>query len=287
MTFAARDVAAEPTHKLVTRDLPGVKDGDPAGGVTAENRAVGVLLEYGDAVHLRVDSKHGQFETIRSEFARVPESEQVFVGSERVYRASLPGDRPLVESVLEISAGDTAEWVDRTFYLDAFAILTDESWLYHSIPHETHIRECNASEHDELVAALNETLESVPGSAVVPADGFVSWTIGGVTYELDWDSLHRYAGADSHAMYDLERLQRVCVQTPEAVLRLDWSPASAESLLQRAWWWVVNSESATPPTRVRVPDGERANAVLDAFDRLRSALDYSYEVGNSDRSSDE
>lgn len=286
MTFPVRDGTAEPTHKLVTRDLPGIKDWDPSGGVTAENRAVDILLEYGSAVYLQIDPKHGQFETIRSELARVPESEQVFIGSEREYRASLPGDRPLVESVLDIAAGDTDEWTDRTFYLDSFAILTEGSWLYHSVPHETHIRECNASEHDGLVAALNEALKQVPGSAVVPADGVVSWTIDSVTYELDWDSLHRDSDTHGHAAYDLERLQRIGVQIPEAVFRLNWRPASAESLLRRIWWWVVNSESATPPTRVRVPDGERANAVLDAFDQLRSALDYSYEVGNSDSSSD-
>lgn len=287
MTFTARDATAEPTHQLVTRDLSGVKDWDPAGGVTAENRAVGVFLEYGSAVHLQIDSKHGQFERVRSELARVPESERLFVGSEREYRVSLPADQPLIESVLELPAGDTDAWTDRTFYLDAFAVLTEGSWLYHSIPHETHIRECNASEHDGLVAALNEALEQVPGSAVVPVDGVVSWTSDGVTYELEWDSLHRDSETDGHVAYDLERLQRVGVYLPKTVLRLDWSPASAESLLRRTWWWVRNSESATPPTHARVHDEEQAIAVLDALDHLRSALDYSYEVGNPDSSSDE
>ncbi|SFS46119.1 hypothetical protein [Halostagnicola kamekurae] len=280
MTLRERAGSGEPTHRLVTRSLPGVKDWDDTGRVTAENRVVDLLLEYGSAVHLRIDSKHDQFETVSGELARVPESEQVFAGSGREYRASLPTDRPLVESVLEIAVGDTDGWTDRTFSLEAFAILTEQSWLYYSVPHETHIRECNASELDRLVATLNEALERVPGSAVVPVDGVAAWTSDGANYKLTWDRLKRDPNANGYVAYDLERLQRVRVATTESVLRFDWKPASAESVFRRAWWWLRDSESARPPTRVRVPDAVRAREILDAFDRLRSSLAYSYEVGN-------
>ncbi|KDE58067.1 hypothetical protein EL22_07435 [Halostagnicola sp. A56] len=282
MTLRERAGSGEPTHRLVTRSLPGVRDSDDAGRVTAENRVVDILLEYGSAVNLRIDPKHGQFETVRSELARVPESEQVLAGSGREFRASLPADRPLVESVLELPADATDAWVDRTFSLEAFAILTEESWLYYSVPHETHIRECNASERDELVATLNEALEQVPGSAVVPVDGVTSWTTDGARYELTWDRLKRNPDANGSVAYDLERLQRVRVGTTEPALRFDWRPASAESVPRRAWWWLRDSEAARPPTRVRVLDSARAREILDAFDRLRSSLEYSYEVGDSD-----
>lgn len=282
MTLRERAGSGEPTHRLVTRSLPGVKDSDDAGRVTAENRVVDVLLEYGSDVHLRIDSKHDQFETVSGELARVPESERVFAGSGREYRASLPTDRPLVESVLELPADETDAWTDRTFSLEAFAILTEQSWLYYSVPHETHIRECNASELDGLVAALNEALEQVPGSAVVPVDGIASWTSDGANYKLTWDRLKRDPNANGYVAYDLERLKHVRVETAESPLRLDWRPASAESVLRRAWWWLRDSESARPPTRVRVPDPARAREILDAFDRLRSSLAYSYEVETPD-----
>jgi len=43
MEFTGNFDAAEPTHRLVSRSLSGVKDWDELGGVTVENRAISVL----------------------------------------------------------------------------------------------------------------------------------------------------------------------------------------------------------------------------------------------------
>ncbi|WP_049942843.1 MULTISPECIES: hypothetical protein [Haloarcula] len=67
MGFTETFDAAEPTHRLVSRNLSGVKDWDELGGVTVENRAIRVLMGYGTVVHLELEPKHGQFETVQRE----------------------------------------------------------------------------------------------------------------------------------------------------------------------------------------------------------------------------
>ena len=111
MAFAEGIETGEPTHKLVTRGLPGVKDWDEAGGVTVENRSMVIFMDSGTAVRLQLDLKHNQFETVQRELTRVPESERILLGSDQEYRALLPEDRALVESLLEISIGDTDAWI--------------------------------------------------------------------------------------------------------------------------------------------------------------------------------
>ncbi|ELZ16748.1 hypothetical protein C476_16780, partial [Natrinema limicola JCM 13563] len=81
-----------------------------------------VLMDYGTVVHLELDPKHGQFETVQRELARVSDSKCIFVRSDHEFRASLPEDRALVESLLEIPGGDTDAWADRTFYFVEFAV---------------------------------------------------------------------------------------------------------------------------------------------------------------------
>ncbi|RLM76610.1 hypothetical protein DVK05_16445, partial [Halorubrum sp. Atlit-8R] len=111
---------------------------------------------------------------VQRELTQVPDSECIFIGSDHEFRASLPEDRALVESVLEIADGDTDAWADRLFHLVEFAVLTDRSWLYRSVPHETHIREINAGEHEGVIEKLNETFAQVRGSAIVPFGGLTS-----------------------------------------------------------------------------------------------------------------
>lgn len=269
--------AAEPTHRLVTRSLSGVKDWDELGGVTVENRAISVLMDYGTVVHLELDPKHDQFETVQRELAQVPDSECIFVRSDQEFRASLPEDRALIESLLEIPDGDTNAWTDRTFYFVEFAVLTEQSWLYHSVPHETHIREINARGHKGIIEKLNETLDQMRGSAVVPFSGLTSWTTDGTTYDLKWDSLY-CSYRERSVSYDLERLRQVNALFSENLLRLDWKPVSEESLLRRTVWRVLGSESATPPARVEIPAGEDGEKILDAFRQLREKLGYAYGV---------
>ncbi|MUV48582.1 hypothetical protein ACNO8S_19655 (plasmid) [Haloarcula sp. KBTZ06] len=277
MGFTEKFDAAEPTHRLVSRSLSGVKDWDELGGVTVENRAIRVLMDYGTVVHLELEPKHGQFETVQRELVRVPDSKCMFVRSDHEFRASLPEDRVVIESVLEIPDGDTDAWTDRLFYFDEFAVLTDQSWLYRSVPHETHIREINPGGHEGVIEELNETLDPVRGSAVVPFGGLVSWTTDDTTYDLKWDSLY-CSNKEKSASYDLERLKQVTVLFSEDSLRLDWKPVSQESLLRRTIWRVLNPESATPPAHVEIPAGEDGEKILEAFRQLREKLGYEYSV---------
>lgn len=277
MRFTDAVTTADPTHRLVTRDLPGVSDWDEVGSVSVENRALDVLLEYGTAVHLQLDSKHGGFETVDNEATRVPEAECVFHGSDPEYRAALPEDRSFVRSLLEIQPDDTNAWIDRTFYHVAFAVLDGRTWIYRSVPHETHIRELNATDHDGLVERLQEALAELAGSAIVPYDGLASWVADGVTYRLQWDSLQR-SSQEGHVSYDIERLQRVTVRLPRRDLQLDWRSSAEESLLRRIVWRILAPESTTPPTHVALPEEGRSEPVLTGFRQLRSKLDYSYEL---------
>ncbi len=280
MEFTGNFDAAEPTHRLVTRRLSGVNDWDELGHVTVENRAIRVMMDDGTVVHLGLDPKHGQFETVQQELERVPDSNCIFVGSEYEFRASLPEDRALVESVLDIPDGDTDAWTDRLFYLVEVAVLTDQSWRYRSVPHEAHIREINARGHEDVLEKLNETFAQVRGTAVVPFDGLVSWTTGGTTYTLRWDSLY-CTNKEKSASYELERLKQVTVLFSEDVLRLDWTPGSEESLRRRTVWRVLTSKSATPPAQVEIPAGEEGETILDAFCQLREKLGYAYDVETS------
>lgn len=277
MEFTETFDAAEPTHRLVTRRLSGVKDWDELGHVTVENRAISDLMDYGTVVHLGLDPKHGQFETVQQELTQVPDSKCIFVGSDHEFRASLPEDRALVESLLEIPDGDTDAWTDRLFYFVEFAVLTDQSWLYRSVPHEAHLREINARGHEGVIEKLNETFAQLRGSAVVPFGELASWTTDGSTYDLKWNSLY-CSDRDQSASYELERLRQVTALFPENLLRLDWKPVSEESLLRRTVWRILGSESATPPARIKIPTGEDGEQILDVFHQLREKLGYEYDV---------
>lgn len=281
MAFRDGIDAPEPTHRLVVRNLSGVKDWDDNGSVTVENRIVDVCMDYGTDVHLRVDPDHNQFDTVARELRRVPTTDRLFQGSEHEYRASLPDDQGLVQSVLDIPVDDTDAWVDRLFALDEFGVLVDDSWLYHSVPHHSHIREINAAPVDGLLAALAEVLESVDGAAVVPFGPLAAWTTEGTEYELTWNVLRRRADSDRFVVFSLSRLERVSLDRSGDRLRLDWRPASEESVLRRAIWWLFDSPAASPPTRIEVhDDGE---AVLDAFRELREELGYVYVIEESER----
>ncbi|SDY97350.1 hypothetical protein [Halopenitus persicus] len=277
MLFTENFDAVEPTHRLVSRSLSGVRDWDELGRVKVENRAMRVLMDYGTAVHLGLDLKHSQFETVQQELTQVPDSKCIFIGSDHKFRASLPEDRALVESVLEIPDGDTAAWTDRLFNLVEVVVLTDQSWLYRSVPHEAHIREINARGHGGAIEKLSDTFAQVRGSAIVPFGELASWTINGTTYDLRWNSLY-CSHKEKSASYDLERLRQVNVLFPENVLHLDWKPMSEESLLRRMIWRVLGSESATPPARVEIPADEDGEKILDAFRQLRDKLGYKYDV---------
>ena len=281
MAFTEAVKSAEPTHKLVARALPSVRDYDENGSVTVENRIVDALMKYGTAVHLQLDAKHDQFELVQHELTLVADSERIFLGSDPEYRASLPADRAIVESVLALEPDDTDEWTDRVFYLAAFAVLTERSWLYRSTPYEAHIREINATGHEELLDELQDVLDHVEGSAIVPFESLASWTADGVTYRLEWNALCRPTGEDTQVAYELERLRYVTVRRPEMILRLEWTSSSDDSLFRRITRRILTPEAATPPTHVGLPDEEAASAIIGALRQLQSSLGYSYEIDDT------
>ncbi|ERG92138.1 MAG: hypothetical protein J07HQW1_02173, partial [Haloquadratum walsbyi J07HQW1] len=75
-----------------------------------------------------------------------------------------------VDSLLKIQANETDEWTDRLFNIEAFAVLTDQSWTYRSVPHETHIREINTAGHNGLIEELHKPREQLRGATVEPYD---------------------------------------------------------------------------------------------------------------------
>lgn len=172
MAFRRDSIAdADPTHTIVTQQPSGVDDWETDGIIGVENRAMDVLMDRGATVRLALDSGHGQFEDVRSDLTPVAEPDRIFVGSDHEFRAVLPDDRSSVDSVLEVPADDSDAWADRLFSIDAFAVLTDGSWTYRSVPHEHHIREINADGHEGLIDELNEQLDGLRGATVEPFDG--------------------------------------------------------------------------------------------------------------------
>jgi len=171
MDFRDDSVAQQqPTHKLVAKNPSGVKDWDEEGTIGIENQAMEIIVKYGSTVHVEVDPAHSQFEAIQNELTRLPEAERIFIGSEEEYRAELPTDHSFITSLLEIRANSTDEWIDRLFNIEAFAVLTDQSWVYRSVPHHSHIREINATRVGGLVPELHRALEQRQGGTVVPFD---------------------------------------------------------------------------------------------------------------------
>ncbi|ADQ69389.1 hypothetical protein C499_12495 [Halogeometricum borinquense DSM 11551] len=179
---------------------------------------------------------------------------------------------------MAVTTGDTDEPIDRTFYLDAFAVVTEQSWVYRSVPHHFHIREINATGHAGLLEELRESLADVRGSTVVPFGGLISWEADSTQYELVWDALRQSDGGEGYVSYDLERLKHVAMHPQEHSLVFEWESASEEPLLRRAFWRFFDPETATPPRRIVVPDRQRRREVLSAFRRLRRDLDYQYTV---------
>ncbi|MFW6320230.1 MAG: hypothetical protein ACOC0Z_00135 [Halohasta sp.] len=157
-----------PTHRLVATNPSGVKDWDKEGLIDVENQTVDVVLDYGSIVHIDVDPAHSQFEAIENELTQLPKSERIFIGSDYEYRAVLPEDRSFIDSVLKTQ--NTDEWHDRLFNIHAFAVLADQSWIYRSVPHESHIREINTASNSGLIKKLHKTLEQLQGATVEQFD---------------------------------------------------------------------------------------------------------------------
>jgi hypothetical protein len=172
IAFRGGSMAEEsPTHRLLIQSPSGAKDWDEEGLIGVENRALQVMLDHGSTVHVGLDPAHSQFKTMQNRLTLLPDRNRILVGSDREFRGVLPKDRSTVESLLEIRAESTDEWIDRLFNIDALVVLTDRSWTYRSVPHEPHVREINSTGCGGLIPDLRSTLERLRGAAVTSVDG--------------------------------------------------------------------------------------------------------------------
>lgn len=272
----------EATHRVVTRRASGVKDWDESGELTVENRVFDVLVRFGDAIHFRIADDTERLERYKERLERVDGADTVLAGTDAEYRAMLPRDGDVVRSMLEVESDDTDGWIDRRFNLDEFAVVTGDDWLYRSVPHHAHIRDLNAAGRGELLEAIRAELESVPRSAVVPADGFVSWRSGSSQYELTWDALRRSetGTGDGWTTFELDRLRHVAFRPDRDPLALefDWEPASADSPLRRVTRRVLEPESVDPPARLAFPDRNTLDETVESLRELRTELAYRFGI---------
>ena len=74
------------------------------------------------------------------------------------YRASLPDDTDVVRTCLEENEHDG--WLARYWGIVEFVVFSDNNWLYHSVPHHSHVREINATT-DGFIEELNDALRTV------------------------------------------------------------------------------------------------------------------------------
>ena len=291
MTLVESYARDEPTHAVRTRSLPGVEDWDEAGMLAVENRAVKVAMNYGSAVHLGLDRSllaeraPDRLSTARERFDRVDDSRRILRNGYPEYRAQLPDDSEVVRSCLALEPGDTDGWLARLFGVAEFAVVTDDSWLYRSVPHHAHVRELNAEPADGLVADVAATLEPIRGSGVVPTGALASWTDDEHRYELLWDALRRRErdrDGDAWTVFDLERLRSVDPEPERETLRFRWrSRASGtDSTIRRAVASAVDRLSTDPPTRVVAPDGETVDDIASTLRELRAQFDYAFEIRN-------
>jgi len=277
-----------PTHRVVTRrpadaDVAGSEatDGggpDAVGRIGVENRAVGVAMDYGSAVHLSLAASTVERtvpEEHRAAFERVgDERRRLTDGTE--YRVSLPDGREAVTALLSFDPTDTDQWTSRLFDVEEFAVVTAGSWLYRSVPHHGHVREVNAAGEPGLLTALREELGELPETGVFPAGPLVAWEAGGCLYELHPTMFRWRSGEGSWTAPGLERLREVYPQHERVEVLLHWD--SPDTVLGRLRGRAADRLGRSPPERVEVPDTEHLDAVAEAFEHVADQLGYDYTV---------
>lgn len=275
MVLAEPYRADDPTHRLVRRDRDAVGDAAPTGLLGVENRVVAIAIRYGSAVHLCLDSGH--FEDARERLTRLTGSDRALENTVPEYRAELPAATDSVDAVLSVPEGDTAAWQARLFGLAELAVVADDTWLYRSVPHETHIREINADAAEGYLETLQAELRDVPATAIVPHGPVASWETEGREYTLTWDALRERTDGGGWRSVSLERLRYVGAEPERSELVFEWSEPAGISRVVRGLTRVFGGGQDYPPTRVGVPAGD-VEPILDAFEDLRSRLAYDYEI---------
>jgi len=268
----------EPTHQLVVRERDAIDDADPAGCLAVENRVINVAMRHGTAIHLCIDDtlNADRLAHLRETLSGV-EDARVLENATPEYRAELPADADIVTTALSLPESDTAVWLDRLFGLAELAVVTDDSWLYRSVPHETHIREINAEAVEAYLGTLHRELSDIPGTAIVPHGPLASWNTDGCRYELTWDALRERRDEDQWRSISLERLRRVKPEPERSEIVFQWDPPTGGSRVVRGLRRTFGREVDISPMRLTIATAEVAT-VLDALEDLNVRLGYGYEI---------
>ncbi|WP_049903395.1 hypothetical protein [Halococcus agarilyticus] len=276
---------ADRTHTVVTRTSSS-SDDVVTNWIEVENSVVELVMQYGTAVHLSIDGpmleEHSPetLATVRR-LARLRKDEQLLThGNLAEYRASLPDESQLVRECLTVDHETDAgpgSW--RVFGIHELAVVREDAWLYHSVPHHRRNRDVNAVV-DGLVDELNEMLDTMFGSGSFPVGPLLSWETDGRRYEIESDHLRvdtptwqEWAAFTLSGLTDVypepERLELVC--------RWGGTPKT-DSVVLRGLGHVFDRLTADPPTRIGVPDRETLDEVVAALGTVAEKLDYDLTI---------
>ncbi|QCS42948.1 hypothetical protein [Natrinema versiforme] len=283
MAFAAPFDRIDPTHRLVVRSPSAAAESDRPDPLAVENRIVEIAMDSADAVHCCLDRSFlDAADPARTKACnrlhRVRESDRVLASGEPEYRAALPADRDAVRAYLSVDRENTDAWLARVFGIAEFAIITDDSWLYRSVPHHDHIRELNANAVDGFLDDVTASLESIPGSGVVPFDGLGTWQTEEYRYAVTARSIRRSTDGDRWQTFDLDRLRAVSLVPERSELLLRWDSPATDSWTRRAFRTVVGRGSTEPPSRVSLPDRETTAEFAGALREVADRLEYEFTV---------
>lgn len=231
---------ADGTHTVVTR-TSSVSTDEGTGWIDVENAVVAVAMRYGTAVHFRIseDELHEYdseaLSIVRERFERVPENECVLDREKYPeYRAVLPSDTASVRECLAVREGDA--WLGRLYGVFEFAVVCGETWLYHSIPHESYLQDLNSAAADGFLEAAAAIVDSKPkfGLFAVP---LVSWEADGRRYRIGPESKSlgfEDMGHENWTAFSLGRLVAIHSNAERLEVVLRWSgPPETDSLAIR------------------------------------------------------
>ena len=278
--------AVEPTHTVVTR-TSSVSTSEHTGWIDVENAVVEVAVRYGTAAHFRINTTElSEYDPkaaaiVHEQFEPVGENECVLDREKYPeFRAILPDDADAVKNCLAVRNGET--WLGRLYGVYEFAIVRDETWLYHSIPHESYLQDLNAESAYGFLEAATAIVDSKPKFGVFPAGPLVSWKANGRRYELDPGSKSLGFGdmqGSNWSGFSFDGLTAVYPDAERLELICRWGDSSGtESLVLRGFGWVFDRFTTDPPDRIDIPDRETLDDVLEALRMIARKLDYDFIV---------
>jgi hypothetical protein len=271
------------THRVVTRTSI-VSNDEGTGWVEVENTVIEATMHYGTAIHICINGeilRRCSPETLATvrQLTRLRDSETVLTNSGYPeYRASFPSDADTVRACLDPDGDDA--WLARLFGTYELAVVREDVWLYHSVPHHSHIREVNATV-DGVLDEVNDALDSIRGSAVFPVGPLVSWQADGRRYEIVPEfERFRITDIDEQIwVFSIDKLRAVHPNEDRLGLVLRWnSTAETDSIVIRGLRRLLPQSPTDPPTRINVPDRETLDEILDALLMVAAKLDYEFTV---------